>query len=65
MDRDGGRRGEGGERDRRDERQDEGLTPEEREKRLAEKMPKHKPPEGPVSIEITTIELGQELNDRP
>lgn len=26
------------------------MTEEEREKRLAEKMPKHKPPEGPVSI---------------
>lgn len=45
----GGRRGEGHERDR-DHRNDNGLTEEEREKRLAEKMPKHKPPEGPVSV---------------
>lgn len=48
----GGRRGDGADRRDRDDRPDEALTEEEREKRLAEKMPKHKPPEGPVSIYI-------------
>lgn len=60
-DRDGGERRDWGGRDRpmerrdggegrkdKEDRQDNGLTEEEREKRLAEKMPKHKPPEGPV-----------------
>lgn len=46
--------GGGGERDR-DHRNDNGLTEEEREKRLAEKMPKHKPPEGPVSIGVDSL----------
>lgn len=42
-------RRDGGEgRKDKEDRQDNGLTEEEREKRLAEKMPKHKPPEGPV-----------------
>lgn len=48
------REGGGGERDR-DHRNDNGLTEEEREKRLAEKMPKHKPPEGPVSIGVDSL----------
>lgn len=42
-------RGERSDRGERDDGHDNGLTEEEREKRLAEKMPKHKPPEGPVS----------------
>lgn len=64
-DRDGGERRDWGGRDKpmerrdggegrrdKEDRQDNGLTEEEREKRLAEKMPKHKPPEGPVSLNI-------------
>lgn len=58
-DRDGNRGGDRGPVVRRDSdrgsdkdhRSDNGLTEEEREQRLAEKMPKHKPPEGPVSTE--------------
>lgn len=42
----GGRWNEGTEQEN-EHRKDNGLTEEEREKRLAEKMPKHKPPEGP------------------
>lgn len=45
----GGRDKPAVERKERDDRQDNGLTEEEREKRLAEKMPKAKPSEGPVS----------------
>lgn len=48
---------DGGERNvgERDEREGNGLTEEERERRLAEKMPKHKPPEGPVSVSAYRI----------
>lgn len=61
------RRVDGGERQPqrdRDDRHDNGLTEEEREKRLAEKMPKHKPPEGPVSIDLHKLFVNFNRSDR-